>query len=528
MSLRPVPIPSFGGGLNLTPKVDLLDPSECVDCLNVTYTETGAVKQRDGTANFTSSPLTNSVDSLEPFYKTDGTARLIAGCGTRVEVLNTSGGVVASGSLTGMTSGKTWDFARYGSPNNERVYAGNGNDTIRRWDETGFWSAPANTPKAGALCVQGSDNRLVAAKFDTTTGGPTGGAGTSSPSHIYFSDAGDPETWTANNFVQLTPSDGEKVQAVVAWREFVFAFKETKFAVFSGNSLDASGNPIFNYHMVESGEGLASPRAYAVAPEGIYFMSRNGVYLTNGREPKLVSPQLDPVWLGGSSGFYHGGELSHSVITNCAATYHQHRLYLGLTTSGSTNDKTLVYDPRLNWWSLYDFPASCLASFRISSRPELVFGRSSTSNDIRRHNSTYTNDAGSAITSRWTSGWTDFGSLSRKVVREQKLWGSGRVSFGVAPDYQTGGSTDLVDLTNPAAQGSTFAGTGTFAGDGFFADSPPGLTPAVHRVAVRGTVFSTTLSNSLLNQAWSVDRLQYHLRPASRPSIKETEQVTAA
>jgi hypothetical protein len=65
-------------------------------------------------------------------------------------------------------------------------------------------------PKARYLAIDSDSNRLIASGFSTTSGGPHGGI--SSPSHVYFSDPGDPEAWTSNNFVQLHPGDGEAIQ----------------------------------------------------------------------------------------------------------------------------------------------------------------------------------------------------------------------------------------------------------------------------------------------------------------------------
>lgn len=526
MAYTVIPSPGFSGGMNLKDKTDAVEEAQAIDLLNVTFTTTGAIRQRDGVAKFTSSALTNAVDSLLPFYKTDGTTHLVAGCGTRVEVLDATGAVVSSGSLTGMTAGLTWDFARFGSPNNERVYAGNGTNTIQRWDESAHWTAPANMPKAGALCVQPNDNRLVATRFNTTSGGPS--AATSSPSHVWFSNVGDPETWGANDFVQLTPSDGEKIQGVCTWREFVFVFKETRFFVFWGNSTDSAANAIFNYRTVDAGVGLASPRALAVAPEGVYFMDRAGVYLTTGQEPTLVSDLVSPVWFGSASSFYGGGVLEFGQIANCAMGFYRDQIYLGFTpTGGTTNSKTLVYDIRNQWWTLYDFPASCFTTFRVSNVPELLFGYASGTKDVARHNTTYTNDAGSAISSYWRSGWFDYGWITRygraydspapKIIRESKMWGSGKFFYSLSPDFQQGtGKQQLMDFSDPT---STHWNTGNWNNQHW--GSAHSLRPAIYRTAVQGTVHSIYISNNTLDQRWTAERLEHHVRTVRRGSTLE-------
>lgn len=517
MTYEPISFPSFGAGLNLRDKVDAVSEEEAIDLLNVWFTERGAVKQRDGYDNFTTTALTNPVASLEPFYTSSGTRQLIAGCGTRLEALNTSGGIVAS--LTAQTTG-TWDFVRFGAPGNELIYAGQGETTLRKWDGTTWTNGVASTPAAGALAVMAVEqgNRMVAGRFNTTTGGPTGGAGTSNPSRVYFSDPGAPETWGATNFVDFTPGDGEKIQAVVAWREFVFIFKESKFFVVYDTTEDSEGAPVFLWRAVDTGIGLASPRAVAVHRSGVYFMGRQGVYRTVGDEPELLSSAIDPMFLGGSSDFYLGGELAHANITNCAMGFHGEQLYLGFPTS-STNNRVLVYDPRYEWWSLYDIVASCFTSFRIGAQEELVFGYASGSNHVGRHNSSFTNDDGVAISSHWRSGWFDYELPERKRIRETKVWGSGKCFFGLSNDWKDSvGTLTQLDMTDPSVD----TWSGTTWGGGEWAN-PLDLVPVLRRLAVRGTTFSTYFQNSILNQSWAVHRLQHHLADAQIPSKKKQE-----
>jgi hypothetical protein len=514
------PFHNFGKGLNLKAKPDAIDPAECVDCMNVIYTDTGAVEQRAGYDNLTASALTNRVESLEAFYQTSGTKQLLAGCGTRLEAISTAGEVVAS--ATGLTNA-VWDFARFGKPNAEVAYAGNGTDTLRKWSGT-EWTAPTATvngeagkamPKGAALAVwPAAENRLVATKFSTTTGGPSGKE--SSPSHVYFSDPGNPESWTAKegeeNYAQLSPGDGEAIQAVVAWKEFIVVFKETRFFVFYGQSTSSSGSPEFLFRVVDSGVGLASPRAVCAHPDGIYFMSRHGVYRTTGQEPEAISGPVEPIWTGAASPFYTGGVLAHASITNCAMTAYEDRIYLSYPTE-SANNRTLVYDPKLGWWSLTSIPASCLAVFRPSNTRELVFGYASGEKQIGRHSLSYTNDDGAAIESYWRSGWFDLENPDEKVLRSSKFWGTGKVSCGTSYDFRE--DVGALDLLTMEGLGETEWDKSEWsAGEWAIA---PGLIEAWKRRATRGTVFSLYLYNNILNQDWSLHRATHHLREIARP-----------
>jgi hypothetical protein len=511
------PFQGFGKGLNLRDKPDAVSPSECIDALNVVFTDRGAIAQRNGYDNFTETALTNRVESLEPFYTTSGTKQLLAGCGTRLEAIEISSGVgKVKASLTGLTTG-VWDFARFGSPNSEVAYAGNGNNTLRKWGGT-EWTAPTATvdgeaekamPKAGSLAVWAEGgNRLIATRFATTTGGPNGKE--SSPSHVYFSDPGDPTSWTTTNYVQLTPGDGEAIQAAVVWRELLFVFKESRYFVFDGVGVDSEGLPEFNFRPVEAGVGMVSPRAIAVHPSGVYFMTRHGVYRTTGQEPELVSSMIEPIWSGEISSFYTGGTLAHGSITNCAMGAWEDRIYLSFPTE-EANNRTLIYDPQFEWWSLTSIPASCFATFRISNSSELVFGYASGSNHIGRHSTSYTNDDGTAIESRWRSGWFDLGNPDVKKIRASKVWGSGNVFCGLGHDFGTG--TGPLDLLEMSSAGTTEWDKSEW-GAGEWSASPS-LVLDHKRRSTRGTTFSLYFFNNVKDTEWSVHRVE-HLVPEVR------------
>lgn len=532
MPYSPVLFAGFGAGLNLRDQPDVVDPAQAIDCLNVTFTEKGALKLRDGFDNHTSSELTNRAQTVYPYFESDGTNQILAGCGTRLEAVDTAGAVVAS--ATGLTDA-TWRFVRFAAPGSECAYAGNGTDTLRKWDGAA-WSAPTGTvdgvggralPKAGLLAIMPVSNRLVAAGFSTTTGGPNGSA--TNPSTVVFSDQGLPETWqvtsspptTYQNTLQLTPGDGEKITAMVAWRDSVFVFKQSKFFVIYGESIQANGGPVFNYRTVDSGVGCVGANAVCAGRDGVYFLDRTGVYRTSGGEPEQVSDVIDPFFTGRVSAYWQGGVFNHAQAALASLCWHEERVYCSVPVGSDTaNGRVLVHDPRYGWWSLYDIPAGGLCSWRVSAQPVLFFSYASGLKHIGKHSSAYTSDDGAVINGRWQSGWFDFSDPDVKTLREMKVWGTGGLYVGMAIDYQPSAVLDSVSFPVTDTWGD---GTGSDTwGDGTGTDlwgAGASTVAAMIRRAHRGTVFSV-ICEDLAGAAFEVIRMTHHIRDRRVPSVK--------
>lgn len=510
---RAVPLGAAGlaGGLNLRDQPDVVDPSQAIDLLNVTFTERGSIKNRAGYGKLTSAAGANRYDSLGVFYTSGGTRQLVCGAGARVEAINTSGAIVGVPVTTAAASPHY--FARFGGPGAERLYIANGADTVRYWDGSAF-TTPAytgTTPTGRFLAVTPSDNRLVCARFTGTTAG-------SNPSSVRFSDPGVPHTFGANNFVDVTPGDGEEITGLAVAGPHLFVFKESRFFVFYGTATDSTGGPVFNFRPVESVVGLVSPRALAVSRDsGVYFMGRNGVYRTTGGSPQLVSDVVSPIWSGVVSEFFASKTLNHAAVGQAAMTWHDDLLYLAVPTGSATaNDRTLVYDPEHGWWTLWSVPAAALAAFRIGNQSELVFAYAAGTNHVGRLAPAYTTDDGAAITSRWRSGWFDLGDANIKTVREAKLWGSGDVAVAVGKDFSSSDPATSVSFTSGTDMWQDGTGTDVW-GDGTGAQkwgSGRTLAGRLARRAIRGTVFSIELAAT---KAFSVNRLSLHLLGGSGP-----------
>jgi hypothetical protein len=514
---KPFPFKGFGGGLNLRDGPDVVEEDQAIDALNVTFTTRGSVSQRSGYAKLTQAEGTNRYDSLAAFYQSTGTKQIVAGAGNRLEVLDVAGNVDFTSTLP---TANPHYFQRFGGPTAEHLYIANGTDTVRRWTGTVFETPVyTGTTIAGKfLGLSVTDNRLVNARFQGSSAGDN-------PSTVRFSAEGDPESWTATHYEDLTPGDGEEIMGVATWRDQVFVFKQSKFFVFYGQSIDDEGEPEFNFRPVQAGVGLVASGAIAVAEQGVYFLDRTGIYFTDGRQPTRVSDIVEPIFHGDSSVYYTGGELNDASIEDATMLYHDERLLLSFPAgSAVVNNRQLLFDPHEKWWSLTDMPIGPMCNFRPSSVEELVFGYSSGEKHIGRYVAgEYDADdmetdgsGGTAISARWQSGWFNYGQPIVKTIRESKISGIGLVTVTFYRDYRQDSS--IVHDVQLSPEGALWD-DGSLWDDGTLWGPNTIVAAKPIRKAIRGEVFSVALSNDTINRGFKVHRLTTHVREVRVPSV---------
>jgi hypothetical protein len=486
------PLSGFGGGLNLRDQPDVVDGRQALDCLNVTFTERGGVASRGGYEAFTEQTGTARYDSLGAYFSSAGARHVVAGAGSQLDAINASGALVASVA----TGASPHYFARFGGPTAELLFCANGTDQLRQYNGSAFstpgWTGTAPTGTFVAVSSWG-DNRLMNARRSGSTAGDN-------PSTVRFANVGVPTTWTANDYVDLRPGDGEAITAMVAWQDGVYVFKESAIFRFYGADTDEGGDTQFSYSTLDTGIGCSAPGAVCAARDGVYFFNNRGIYRVRGAAaPELVSELLDPLFYGPEPHFYQGGVLNDAQKAKVRLTAHREQVYVALPTgSSSVNDRVLYFDPRYEWWSLWDLPAAALLAFPVGDEPELLFAYATGANHIGRQGEDFTTDGGVTITSRWQGGWTDFGADVKKLVRLAQVWGRGKVSLALAPDFDvesaTAGTVDVdftqgLDVwTEDASDVWTDDATDVWAG---------GRVIAAQQVAIQahGTKLSVAVSN---------------------------------
>jgi hypothetical protein len=391
-------------GLNL--RADRSDTgwNTCVDGLNFDIRQDGRLTRRAGYKAFSSlANVDGGVMRRFGSYVAVSAQFSNTAANNYTALVNAATGatIVSAGGTTAEWSA---DFASNGQAG--YIYGCSTARGLRRIDPAGpsIGAALAGTPVGSLLATTPRSDRLaIAGQADTSAVG--------------FSNAGDGATWGANDFVRLHPGDYENLQALVAWDDYLFAFKETKFFVFSGESLGANGNPIFNYRAVEMGKGCVYPRAAVATPKGVFFVARDGVYVTTGGAPVCVSRPIEPIF---NSSLQSTMGLRVNPATGAWITYYDNRIMLSLNTSGYV----LVYDLTMEQWVLWQFASAGGRLEGLSDR--LLIGQSA---GIRQMTGVETTDNGATIPITYTSGCSDLGADGVKTIREVDFRGSGTFNF---------------------------------------------------------------------------------------------------
>lgn len=326
--VNPFHIQKFGG-LNYRDDPKDVGWSAAVSGQDFTLEDPGIVRTRDGSTLFAD---LNCDNYLGPYSYTTagGVDYLLAFCSTSSTKTTTLKYVATDGTVS--SAGGAWTGAadipivtgitKVGTATASTVLFASRDATTRI--RLKYWAGSGNvtntttnhTPKY--LGTTPNSNRLVAANYAAAADTPSGADG--SESTVFFSNAdGAYDTFGANNFVLLTPGDGEVITGVTSYRDFTFVFKESKFFVFYGESIGPDGStPEFNYRTVTIPVGTIVPNGYlsasrvATGADGVYFIAGARVYRTDGGAPVEVGDQI-------REGFTLGGDLPGDYVdVTCA------------------------------------------------------------------------------------------------------------------------------------------------------------------------------------------------------------------
>jgi hypothetical protein len=479
--LDPVVIDQFSG-------LDLrADPeqSACVDLLNVQL-EQGYLRSREGYTELLAVASGSRIFRIG--NHTDGSI-LFVDENADMNSVNLTTGVRTT--VTANLTNDSGPYVSFGGTGGQRTYYGYGDASTQfsRITEGPVAITPTITNPGSTdnsvfgvcLAVSPNDNRLVWC----------------SGHRVYFSGAGTPETFGANDYVDVDPGDGEYITAALSWRDLVFVFKESKYFVFYGTSTSSTGTPVFNYRKVRT-KGATFQHGACAGPDAVYFHSDDGIYMTTGGEPTCISRELDPLWNRSPvPAAFQGSAMDYVTDMDAGGglAWYRGRLYVSVSMDGTdTPTDMLVWTPGLGW-SLWDVAG--YSPLAATGERALVFAYAAGAKQIGKFDLfSQATDAGTAIVSRYRSGFGDLGSPGvEKTVRETELTGIGSPSFAWSRDF---GSLDTAVAVTLGTSPATARGR--------------------HRVAKRGSVLSWQVSAA--SGAWRLNRVVPFVRDVSGAGSK--------
>lgn len=445
MTLQPFTIETFGS-LDITTDPFELGANGATNASNVDYDRPGRVRSRYGNTLVKNVGSVNAISGLAAFETSSGSlSQLIVKYQTTVPAnvlaaYNSTGGAAVASAVPG--AGNTpLSAVRWGDPTNERLYIA---DTTGTWRWTGAaFSQPGGTlPDSDFLAVTPRSNRLAVAV-------------NSSPSRVAFSGAGTPETFGANDFVTLTPGDGSRITGLVSVQDKVVAFKRDRMFVFTGESVDGTGSPVFDYFPIERYGALVPP---AVGDEGVYFFDGRVVWLWNGAGmPTRISAPIEPFLDG--TGTINGGTGDYAVIFATQMWYSNGRLWMSVPSSlSSTVRATLVYHARTQTWTSYSMPVGGVATLRATSKQPITYwqtGDIAAAMAIYRVDPTVSTDDGTAIAWSHQTGKYPLANPGLVAVTDvQSLVGTGTVTLAIDSDlYPTQTASATLGTAPTPAEG---------------------------------------------------------------------------
>jgi hypothetical protein len=265
--------------------------------------------------------------------------------------------------------------------------------------------------------------------------GESAQGGGSYPARVWFSNLGDPGTWTVGtDYFDVNTSDGQDITGISYLEDYLVLFKERSIWVMTGGfptewKISSSNNNLTN---VFQGIGCVSHKSIVQVGNDLWFMSRDGIRSLRrnqyGETPEmgLVSGWIQTTIDG----------LNQTQLNKASAILYDKRVYFSFPSGSSTYPNlVMVADTTINtgdptnphpWVAYTGWAPNCWVVYAPSVLPQLYFGDAS-GNGLVYQAETGTNDNSAAIDFDYQSGMIDLRAPDmRKTARF--IWAGGQVA----------------------------------------------------------------------------------------------------
>lgn len=220
------------------------------------------------------------------------------------------------------------------------------------------------------------------------------------PSRIRWSDISNQDVWPALNYIDIEPNDGDKIVSVIAYQDSVYVFKKRSIYKMMITGLD--GPDAFIVRPYARNLGAWAKNSVRVIPNlGIAFLAQNTLYILGDTQFEAVG---DPIQRTFDS-------VTRSQWANAVGAVYpkRYQYVLAVSTTGATNNISLVYDYVQKSWTTYSG-----ISFGMLEQAEDVTGQNVLvtgdyhGNNYKLDEATnkdLPDNVSTAITTSYTTGW---------------------------------------------------------------------------------------------------------------------------
>jgi hypothetical protein len=291
------------------------------------------------------------------------------------------------------------------------MVAFNGINAPWKWDGTTV-SALANAPAKGRYPVLHNE-KLFCVDADN-------------PSTLKWSDSFEPEDWPAVNYWDIKKGDGDEITCLIKFIGELFIFKERSLHTLKGTSLDD-----FRLLELEPMIGCVGPRAAARYGTQIFFVSDEGLYVTDGMNTvNLSDAKIPDTW----------EDVNKQYLSKAVVGVRNDLIRFELPEGDSTyNNFTLIYNPVTQaFWPMRGMNISCYQAYNTGS--EIILYAGSSNNGYVIEQDTGTEDFGSPIEAYWKGKYYDMGEpevqkKGRKAYIQDSPNTSQRAVLSASLDY---------------------------------------------------------------------------------------------
>ncbi len=342
----------FGGGLNTTSGPLGLQDNESPDLQNVDFDKSGSVIQRKGyrTLNTSAIAANKKVTGIYWFEKQDGGETSVAVCNSSFFAMNALNGTWndKTGGLTiSITNQIDWETFL------DTTLATDNVNVPFKWTGTG--DAAVMTVPTGlsrAKFVKEFQNYSIFANVAIS--------GVEYNSRFYHSTIKTIDSWSLLDFYDVGKEDGQDIAGIHVLGDKLVVFKDRSiYNVFFTGSNAAP----FSVVKSNSSVGCVSHWSIQEVDNGLVFLARDGLYFYDGNNSFKISDRITSTLIT-----YPATYLTNAV-SMVLRTKNQYML--GLTGSGTTNNKVLVWDYFNNSFSIYTgMNAASMGIFFVSGTDE--------------------------------------------------------------------------------------------------------------------------------------------------------------